>query len=88
MYAISRGHIQVADVLRSWPTDGALLNQLTLKLCISDLKRRKVYELVVQDTPTNELTRPMFVFKVLEEMMSRGMYGLAEDVVKGVGRVR
>ncbi len=27
----------------------------------------------------------MFVFKVLEDMMSRGMYGLAEDVVSYVG---
>ena len=27
----------------------------------------------------------LFVFKVLEDMMSRGMYGLAEDVVSYVG---
>ena len=40
---------------------------------------------VVQATPSNDLSSEMFVFKVLEDMMSRGMYGLAELVVEYVG---
>jgi hypothetical protein len=61
--------------------------QITLKLCVSALKRMNMHT-VVQATPSNDLSSELFVFKVLEDMMSRGMYGLAEDVVSyvGVGR--
>jgi hypothetical protein len=55
-----------------------------LKLCVSALKKQEMH-IVVQATSSNELSSEMFVFKVLEDMMSRGMYGLAEDVVSCVG---
>ena len=43
-----------------------------------------MYE-VVNAVPLNELSKEMFVYKVLDEMMSRQMYGLAEQVVSCVG---
>ena len=43
-----------------------------------------MYE-VVNAVPMNNLSKEMFVFNVLEEMMSRQMYGLAEKVVAFVG---
>ena len=55
-----------------------------MKLCVNALKRKNMHT-VVQATPSNDLSSEMFVFKVLENMMSRGMYGLAEDVVSYVG---
>ena len=55
-----------------------------MKLCISALKKKNIH-IVVQATPSNDLSSELFVFKVLEDMMSRGMYGLAEDVVSYVG---
>ena len=61
-----------------------LRNQITLKLCVSALKRQGQHT-VVQATPSNDLSSEMFVFKVLEDMMSRGMYGLAELVVAYAG---
>ena len=44
---------------------------------------------VVNAVPLNELSKEMFVYKVLDEMMSRQMYGLAEQVVScvGIGKV-
>ena len=43
-----------------------------------------MYE-VVNAVPLNELSKETFVYKVLDEMMSRQMYGLAEQVVSCVG---
>ncbi len=43
-----------------------------------------MYE-VVNAVSMNDLSKEMFVFNVLEEMMSRQMYGLAEMVVAFVG---
>ena len=43
-----------------------------------------MYE-VVNAVSLNELSKEMFVYKVLDEMMSRQMYGLAEQVVSCVG---
>jgi len=51
---------------------------------VSELKKQGMYE-VVNAVPLNELSREMFVYKVLDEMMSRQMYGLAEQVVSCVG---
>jgi hypothetical protein len=53
-------------------------------LCVSELKKQGMYD-VVNAVPLNELSREMFVYKVLDEMMSRQMYGLAEQVVSCVG---
>jgi hypothetical protein len=39
----------------------------------------------VQATPINELSQELFVFMVVEEMMSLKMYALAECVVSFVG---
>ena len=55
-----------------------------MKLCVSALKRKNMHT-VVQATPSNDLSSELFVFKVLEDMMSRGMCGLAEDLVSYVG---
>ena len=68
-------------LIREWP---AKRNQVALKLCVSELKKQGMYE-VVNAVPLNELSREMFVYKVLDEMMSRQMYGLAEQVVSCVG---
>ena len=51
-----------------------------MKLCVSRLKREGMYE-DVNAVSMNDLSKEMFVFNVLEEMMSRQMYGLAEKVV-------
>ena len=68
-------------LIREWP---AKRNQVALKLCVSELKKQGMYE-IVNAVPLNELSKEMFVYKVLDEMMSRQMYGLAEQVVSCVG---
>ncbi len=75
------GHMGCVKILREWP---AKRNQIALKMCVSALKRQGMYA-VVNSVGVNELSRPLFVFKVLEEMMSRQMYGLAETIVSYVG---
>ena len=66
---------------REWP---ARRNQVAVMLCVSKLKGQGMYE-VVNVVPLNELSKEMFVYKVLDEMISRQMYGLAEQVVSCVG---
>ena len=68
-------------LIREWPVKR---NQVALKLCVSRLKEQGMYD-VVNAVPLNELSKEMFVYKVLNEMMSRQMYGLAEQVVSCVG---
>ena len=68
-------------LIREWP---AKRNQVALKLCVSELKKQGMYD-VVNAVSLNELSKEMFVYKVLDEMMSRQMYGLAEQVVSCVG---
>jgi hypothetical protein len=68
-------------LIREWPVTR---NQITVKLCVSKLKEQGMYD-VVNAVPLNELSKEMFVYKVLDEMMSRQMYGLAEQVVNCVG---
>ena len=68
-------------LIREWPVKR---NQVALKLCVSRLKEQGMYD-VVNAVPLNELSKEMFVYKVLDEMMSRQMYGLAEQVVMYVG---
>jgi ankyrin repeat protein len=79
-----RGHKGCVDILREWP---AKRNQLTVKLCLSEMKRQGMYD-TVNEVHVNELSPALFVFKVVEEMVSRNMFGLAEQVVAcvGVGR--
>ena len=79
--ATNKGHHGCVKILREWP---AKSNQETVKLCVSRLKREGMYE-VVNAVSMNDLSKEMFVFNVLEEMMSRQMYGLAEMVVAFVG---
>ena len=79
--ATNRHHRGCVKILRECP---AKSNQETVKLCVSRLKREGMYE-VVNAVPMNNLSKEMFVFNVLEEMMSRQMYGLAEMVVAFVG---
>ena len=79
--AKKRGHLGCLKLIREWP---AKRNQVALKLCVSELKKQGMYE-VVNAVPLNELSKEMFVYKVLDEMMSRQMYGLAEQVVSCVG---
>ena len=79
--ALDRGHAGCAALLRGWP---ALRNQIAVKLCLDRMKREGMYE-VVAATPVNELSRPLFAFKVVEMMKSCGMEPLAEDVIEYVG---
>ena len=79
--ADSRGHLGCARILREWPVTR---NQIAVKLCVSALQRIGMYD-VVNATPTNDLSKAMFAFKVLEEMKSRQMHGLADLVVSYVG---
>ena len=79
--AKKRGHLGCLKLIREWP---AKRNQVAVKLCVSELKKQGMYE-VVNAVPLNELKKEMFVYKVLDEMMSRKMYGLAEQVVSCVG---
>ena len=76
-----QGNHGCVKIFREWLVKS---NQETVKLCVSRLKREGVYE-VVNAVSMNHLSREMFVFNVLEEMMSRQMYGLAEKVVAYVG---
>ncbi len=76
-----KGHFGCVRILREWP---AKRNQINVKLCISQLKREGVYD-VVNEVHVNELSQALFAFKVVEEMMSRKMYGLGEAVVSYVG---
>ena len=71
-------------ILREWPALRNLRNQQAVKMCASRLKRQGTYE-ALQKMTLNELSKEMFVYIVLDEMMSRGMYGLAEQVVSCVG---
>lgn len=59
-------------------------NQIVVKLCISRLKKEGMYG-VVSVTPDNELSRPLFAFKVVEMMMASGMEPLAEYIVSLTG---
>ena len=59
-------------------------NQIAVKLCIGLLKRQGKYD-VVNEVHINELSPPMFVFKVVEEMKRGNMCGLAELVVSYIG---
>ena len=79
--ATVKDHHGCVKILRECP---AKSNQETVKLCVSRLKREGMYE-VVNAVSMNDLSKEMFVFNVLEEMMSRQMYGLAEKVVAFVG---
>jgi len=79
-----KGYSISANFIRSWIAELPLRNQITVKLCISTLKAQRAHE-ALKDTPTNELTKEQFVFKVLEEMRSRCMYGLADGLVEYVG---
>jgi len=60
-------------------------NQTSVKLCINSLKEAGAYESAIRGTPINELTKPMFVFMVIEMMVSCEMKPLADELVSYVG---
>ncbi len=68
-------------ILEEWP---AFCNQVAVKLCVSQLKRDGMYE-VIKNTPNNELSEPLFAFKVIEMMMACAMEPLAEQLIAYVG---
>ena len=76
-----QGHLGCVRIIREWPVTST---QIAVKLCVSALQRQGMYD-VVNAVPTNELSKAMFAFKVLEEMKSRQMHGLADLVVSYVG---
>ena len=75
------GHLGCVRIIREWPVTST---QIAVKLCVGALQRQGMYD-VVNAVPTNELSKAMFAFKVLEEMKSRQMHGLADLVVSYVG---
>jgi ankyrin repeat protein len=79
--AVANGHAGCASILRKWP---ALNNQLAAKLCLERMRREGMHA-VVEATPTNDLSRPMFVFKVLDMMMNCMMHPLGEGIMEYVG---
>ena len=79
--AVAQGHAGCAEILRKWP---ATANQLTAKLCLERMRREGMHA-VVEATNTSELTRPMFVFKVLDMFMNCMMQPQGEKVVEYVG---
>ncbi len=64
--AVANGHAGCAELLRKWPV---LRNQITAKLCLEHMRREGMHA-VVEATPTNDLTKPMFAFKVLDMFMN------------------
>lgn len=62
----------------------SLLNQLTAKCCMVELKRRGASALVAA-VPNNDLMPQQFVFKVLDHFANCGMKALADEVISYVG---
>jgi hypothetical protein len=58
--------------------------QVAVKLCVKQLKKEGTYTDVVS-TQTNDLSKTMFAFKVIEMMTSCGMEPLADELVSYVG---
>jgi hypothetical protein len=82
---LSRYPDMITPFLQQWKlVDGPRRNQIAVKLCIDRLQKEGMVA-TVQATPINELSQELFVFMVVEDMMSRKMYGLAECVVSFVG---
>jgi hypothetical protein len=59
--------------------------QVAVKLSVKALKKEGAYADVIETTPTNDLSKPMFAFKVMEMMTSCGMEPLADELVSYVG---
>jgi hypothetical protein len=59
--------------------------QTAVKLSVKALKKEGAYADQIADTPTNELSKTMFAFKVMEMMTSCGMEPLADELVSYVG---
>jgi len=59
--------------------------QVAVKLSVKTLKKEGTYADQIADTPTNELSKTMFAFKVMEMMTSCGMEPLADELVSYVG---
>lgn len=73
---------------KTWVEHETEENRIAVKLCVNALKKQSAPRDSAggaHGTPTNELRKELFVFFVLEEMISRGMYGLAELVVAYAG---
>ena len=60
-----------------------LLNQITTKCCLVEMKRNGMTEYVAR-TPLNDLTQPQFVFMVLDMMKNCAMEPLAEELMSYV----
>ena len=56
-----------------------------MKLCVSQQKKEGMVYEVVKDTPNNELSKPLFAFKIIEMMMACAMEPLAERLIECVG---
>jgi hypothetical protein len=68
---------------RQVPSAGPIQN--AVKLSVKTLKREGAYANIIEDTPTNDLSKSMFAFKVIEMMTSCGMEPLADELVSYVG---
>ena len=86
IYAINRANNAaivrcVEDNTAAYP---ALLNRITAKCCLVRLKQEGMTDFVAA-REINELTRPQFVFMVLDMMKNCAMEPLAEEVMSYVG---
>ena len=68
---------------RQVPSAGPL--QVAVKLSVKTLKREGAYANIIETTSTNDLSKQMFAFKVIEMMSSCGMEPLADELVSYVG---
>jgi hypothetical protein len=62
----------------------AIYNQVTVKCCMNEMKKRGMTELV-SSREVSDLTRGQFVFMVLDNMVNREMKAMAEDILSYVG---
>ena len=78
---MEQGHAGCVSLLRKWPV---LRNQIAAKLCLERVRREGMHAFV-EATPTHDLTRPMFAFKVLDMFMNCMMQPQGEKVMEYVG---
>jgi ankyrin repeat protein len=79
--AITKKHKGIALLIKMWPVGKV---QIAVKLAIKQMRREGYYERI-EGRDTNELTKPLFIFKVLDMMISCEMQPLANHLVEFIG---
>jgi hypothetical protein len=82
-------HHSCVELIRAFPERKKVLqserNQIAVKIAVNKLKNREGELDRVRSLNLNDMTEEEFVFFVLEDMKSRQMHGLADQVVSHVG---